>query len=98
MKTFFAQQGSSSRVDREARRINGLSIAQKGSANGETFDDETLRRLMTLGNSGTIRARFDHPNRANPSEVDQTLSNLLGQYKNFRIHGDTLRADCYFAG
>jgi len=94
---FFTLQ-SSLRVDRDKRRINGVAIASKGNANGDVIDDETLQRLATLGNAGRIRARFDHPNRSDPGEVEQTLDNLLGHHENFRIEGDVCRADSQMAG
>lgn len=95
---FFAAQTSALKVDRAARRINGLAIATKGDANGDTFDDETLKLLATLGATSTVRARFDHPNRARSDEIEQTLRNLLGQHVNFRVDGDVVRADCQLAG
>lgn len=95
---YFTKQTAGLKVDRTARRINGVAIAEKGIANGDLFDDDTLKLLCAMGNAGKIRARYDHPNRANPGEIEQTLDNLLGEHVNFRIEGDVCRADCVFAG
>lgn len=98
MAKFFTQQSKKLSVDREKRRINGAAIATVGDANGDTIDQQTLQMLAALGAPGGVRARFDHPNRANPAEVEQTLGNLLGEWTNFRVDGDVCRADCQMAG
>lgn len=95
---FFTVQSTKLSVDRAKRRINGAAIATVGDANGDTIDQQTLQMLAALGAPGGIRARFDHPNRANPAEVEQTLSNLLGEWTNFRVDGEVCRADCQLAG
>lgn len=97
MKMYTAQT-SSLRVDRIARRISGVAIIDKGQANGDAVDDETLSLFARLGAAGSIRARFDHPNRANPAEVEQSMANLLGEWTGWSIDGPTLRAEVQFAG
>lgn len=98
VKFFSLYANSGARVDRDKRTIFGVAVATKGAANSDTFDNETLKMLCTLGNNGSIRARFDHPEQGWTGQVEQSLEKFLGQHTNFRVEGDTLRADCVMAG
>lgn len=98
MKFFTAQLPGTLRVDRTARRINGVALATLGEANGDKFDDETLAALVRLANESNVRARFNHPNRSNAAEIEQDLNCLLGQHVNPRIDGNVCRVDTQMIG
>jgi hypothetical protein len=98
MAKYFFGQDSKLRVDRAARTIFGVSMAVVGKANGDVFDDETLRLLSMHGAAFPVRSRFDHGEEGWTGKVEQTLDKLLGTYTNYRIDGDRLRADVQFLG
>ncbi len=81
------------RVDREAKRINGVKVMQLGRVNDSRpweVDEETLRQIVTFGNApnkGT-KARFTHP-----SMSDDGFGKYLGRWENYRIEGDSAYAD-----
>lgn len=85
------------RVDREAKRINGVKVMQMGRVNDSRpweVDEETLRQLATFGNQpnkGT-KARFTHPNMS-----DDGFGKYLGRWEQFRIEGDAVYADLQLA-
>ena len=88
-------------VDTERRQILGFVVATKGDAagHGECIDDESLAEIVALGNSGaaadtgSMRARLNHPNGPNPKSIECPLEQMLGFPRNFRIDGDKVRAD-----
>jgi len=87
------------RVDREGGVIYGAAMMQTGDLNSGdvrpfTADSETLQQVEQLGNAARngIKARFTHPNMSNDG-----MGSYLGRWTNFRIDGDTVRADLHIA-
>lgn len=85
------------RVDRTRNVIFGASIIQSGDLNDDRpweVDTEALEQVVQLGNrpnKGT-KARVTHPNMSNDG-----FGTHLGRWKNFRLDGDTVRADLHIA-
>lgn len=87
------------RVDRAARVIFGASLMQVGDlGDGDsrhwTVTTDTLNQAYTFatrGNNG-LKARFTHPNMSSDG-----MGSYLGRWKNFKLDGDTLRADLHIA-
>ena len=87
------------RVDRQANVIYGAAIMQGGNLNeGDarkwTADAETLQQVTQFGQQARngIKARFTHPNMSNDG-----MGSYLGRWSNFRLEGDTVRADLHIA-
>ena len=87
------------RVDRQANVIYGAAIMQGGNLNeGDarkwTADAETLQQVTQFGQHARngIKARFTHPNMSNDG-----MGSYLGRWSNFRLDGDTVRADLHIA-
>ena len=85
------------RVDREAKRINGVKVMQLGRVNDTRpyeVDDKTLEQVVTFGNQPNkgIKARFTHPNMS-----DDGFGKYLGRLENFRREGDAAYADLQLA-
>jgi hypothetical protein len=87
------------RVDRQGNVIYGASVMQAGNLNeGDarpwTADSETLSQIMKFGQMprNGIKARFTHPNMSNDG-----MGSYLGRWTNWRIDGDTVRADLHIA-
>jgi polyhydroxyalkanoate synthesis regulator phasin len=73
-------------IDSEARMIRGAAIMQIGQVNDDRpfyVDDVTLRQVMQMANN-SLRSRVTH---------EGTVGTHVGRWSNFRIEGDTLRAD-----
>jgi hypothetical protein len=89
--------GQKLKVDRENNIIYGASILQSGPLNDDRpweVDDESLAQVVSLGNRpnrGT-KARVTHPNMSNDG-----FGSHLGRWQNFRIDGDTVRADLHIS-
>jgi hypothetical protein len=83
-------------VDRETNSLLGFAVAQVGEASGHgvRLDETTLAQIMQMGNAvdGGAKMRFTHPNMSNDG-----LGKYLGRASNFRMDGDTLRADAKIA-
>ena len=85
------------RVDRQKNIIFGASIIQAGDVNDDrpwTVDNETLQSVADFGNRPNkgIKARVTHPNMSNDG-----FGSHLGRWKNFRVDGDSVRADLHIA-
>lgn len=87
------------RVDRVNNVIYGASVMQAGDLNdGDarpwTVDTETLSQIVAYGQAarGGIKARMTHPNMSNDG-----MGSYLGKWQNFRLDGDTVRADLHIA-
>ena len=87
------------RVDRQANVIYGASMMQVGDLNdGDarpwTVDMETLQQALSLAQASRsgVKARFTHPNMSNDG-----MGSYLGRWANWRIEGETLRADLHIA-
>ena len=87
------------RVDRQANVIYGAAIMQGGNLNeGDarkwTADAETLQQVTQFGQQARngIKARFTHPNMSNDG-----MGSYLGRWSNFRLDGNTVRADLHIA-
>ena len=83
------------RVDRQANVIYGASMMQVGDLNeGDarpwTVDMETLQQALSLAQQSRtgVKARFTHPNMSSDG-----MGSYLGRWANWRIEGETLRAD-----
>jgi hypothetical protein len=94
-----AARQAPARVDREGGVIYGAAIIQAGDLNAGdprpfTIDNETLQQVMRFGSASRtgIKARFTHPNMSNDG-----MGSYLGRWTNFRIDGDTVRADLHIA-
>lgn len=94
-----ASRQAPARVDREGGVIYGAAMMQAGDLNpGDarpyTVDAETLQQVVTFGNAtrNGLKARFTHPNMSNDG-----MGSYLGRWTNFRIDGDTVRADLHIA-
>ncbi len=94
-----AARQAPARVDREGGVIYGAAMMQAGDLNpGDarpfTVDAETLQQVVQFGNStrNGLKARFTHPNMSNDG-----MGSYLGRWTNFRIDGDTVRADLHIA-
>jgi hypothetical protein len=79
--------------------IYGAAMMQAGDLNSGdvrpfTADAETLQQVEAFGNAARngIKARFTHPNMSNDG-----MGSYLGRWTNFRIDGDTVRADLHIA-
>ena len=83
------------RIDREKRIIYDVAIIALGAAktHGMDVDAETLRQVVVLGNQAPTKSRFGHPDDAGTDAI----GSLLGDFKNFRVDGDTVRADLYIS-
>lgn len=87
------------RVDRAARVVFGCALMQAGDLNtGDsrhwTVSADSLLQAYTFaarGNNG-LKARFTHPNMSADG-----MGSYLGRWKNFKLTGDTLRADLHLA-
>ena len=86
-------------VDRNGGIIYGAAMMQAGDLNpGDarpyTVDAETLQQVVSFGNAARhgLKARFTHPNMSNDG-----MGSYLGRWTNFRIDGDTVRADLHIA-
>lgn len=87
------------RVDRQANVIYGASMMQVGDLNeGDarpwTVDMETLQQALSLAQQSRsgVKARFTHPNMSSDG-----MGSYLGRWANWRIEGETLRADLHIA-
>ena len=87
------------RVDRQANVIYGASMMQVGDLNeGDsrpwTVDMETLQQALNLAQQSRsgVKARFTHPNMSSDG-----MGSYLGRWANWRIEGETLRADLHIA-
>ena len=82
-------------IDREKRIISGVAIIALGAAktHGMDVDSETLKQVVELGNRAPTKSRFGHPDDAGTDAI----GSLLGEFKNFRIDGDTVRADLHIS-
>lgn len=84
------------RVDREARVINGYAVITRGEAlgHGMWIDKEMLSAVVAAGNAKAngIKSRFTHPGLCADG-----MGKYLGRSKNFRLDGDTVRADLHIA-
>lgn len=94
-----AARQAPARVDREGGVIYGAAMMQTGDLNSGdvrpfTADAETLQQVERFGNAARsgIKARFTHPNMSNDG-----MGSYLGRWTNFRIDGDTVRADLHIA-
>jgi hypothetical protein len=94
-----AARQAPARVDREGGVIYGAAMMQAGDLNSGdvrpfTADAETLQQVEAMGNAARngIKARFTHPNMSNDG-----MGSYLGRWTNFRIDGDTVRADLHIA-
>lgn len=84
-------------VDMNTRTIHGAAIIQAGSLNDDRpwhIDQHTLEQVVELGNRRNrgLKARLTHPNMS-----DDGMGKVLGKWSNFRIDGDTVRADLKIA-
>ena len=86
-------------VDRENNRILGAAILQLGPLNdGDARpwvnDELTAQQVVDYGNANNIgtKARFTHPSMSSDG-----LGKYLGRWSNFRLDGDTVRADLQVA-
>jgi len=87
------------RVDRQANVIYGASMMQVGDLNeGDarpwTVAMETLQHALSLAQQSRsgVKARFTHPNMSSDG-----MGSYLGRWANWRIEGETLRADLHIA-
>lgn len=84
-------------VDRDAKRINGIVVAELGAfktpGRGE-FDEAALKRIVELGNASPagIKSRLSHPTAS-----DDGVGKFLGREHNFRLDGAKVRADLHLA-
>lgn len=86
-------------VNEKDKRLLGAKVIQLGRLNdarGDMLyvDEETLTQIVKLGNQPNkgVRVRFNHPQ---PGE-DMSRKHL-GRAKNFRVDGDSVRADIWLA-
>lgn len=87
------------RVDRENKRILGAAILQvgplqDGDARPWINDEITAGQVIQYGNANSrgTKARFTHPSMSNDG-----LGKYLGRWSNFRLDGETVRADLQIA-
>jgi len=84
------------RVDRAARRINGVAVMTIGPALGHGFrlNEVSLANALQLGTAAPkgIKSRLSHPNACN-----DTTGKHLGRAINFRQDGNKLLADLQLA-
>ena len=84
------------RVDRAARRINGVAVMTVGEAKGHGFrlSEVSLANALDLGTKATkgIKSRLSHQNACN-----DTTGKHLGRAITFRQEGDKLLADLQLA-
>ena len=84
------------RVDRAARRINGVAVMTVGEAKGHGFrlSDVSLANALQLGTEAPkgVKSRLSHPNACN-----DTTGKHLGRAISFRQDGDKLLADLQLA-
>src|SRR5512146_1524362 len=92
-------------VDRQNSVLRGYVVAQAGSFKSEgrgQFDLESLRKIVSLGNSSKngLRSRFTHPTMS-----DDGLGKFLGRSRSFALGKavdstgktvDAVRADLHF--
>jgi hypothetical protein len=76
------------RIDAESGTISGVAVITKGPAlgHGMLVDDVTLAGVVAQANTyeGGMKVKLDHTNSAGA---------IVGFLRNFRIEGDTVRAD-----
>lgn len=81
-------------VDLENDVIFGAKVISIGMAEGHgvEIDKRTLEQVADLGNKikGGVKSRFGHPNASSTS-----LGTFLGRAKNFRLDGESVRADIH---
>ncbi len=89
---------SSVGVDREAERIRGIVVMQKGDTSPldgrkQFVDDTTMQQFVSLANSANDkqRARFTHGGVGGTG--GEGLGSYLGRWSNARIDGDKVRWD-----
>lgn len=88
---------TSARVDRVNNIIYGAALLKIGKvrdARGWTITRRTISQAFNYSSQAAegIKARFDHPEASKTS-----LGTYLGQWRNFRIDGDVLRADLHLS-
>jgi hypothetical protein len=78
-------------VDREARIIRGVSLAQAGEALGHNidFDAKTIAAIVEKGNNkkAGVKARFTHPGLSTDG-----MGKFLGRIKDLRLSEDGTKA------
>lgn len=81
-------------VDKIHRIIKGCAVITLGEARGHGLrvDEKTLQQVVELGNRGLVKCRFGHPG---VREMGDAIGTYLGDWKNFRIVNNAVRADLY---
>ena len=83
-------------IDIDKGLLLGVKVIQMGQINDTRpyfVDEETLRQVVELGNQSPkgIKVRYTH------AEHGDAMGSHLGRATNFRIEGDSVRADITFA-
>lgn len=94
---YLRTSADSSRVDRVKKIIYGAALLKIGrvrDARGWLVTRRTLEQALRFSRqqTGGVKARFDHP-----SKTSSALGSYLGQWRDFRIDGDFLRADLHLS-
>lgn len=94
---YLRTSADSRRVDRVKNIIYGAALLKIGKvrdARGWLVTRRTLEQALRFSQQQPkgVKARWDHPSRVNPG-----LGAYLGQWLNFRIDGDMLRADLHLS-